>query len=183
MNQYDILLELFKYFAKFVPLDVRKKQFKNGKQPGYAEIKADILALPDTFVIPDISAYVISANEEFVLEKVKNSSGVVLYVEYGAVSYNPTIANGISETLALHVAMPYNMKNSDNLNETLLMNKTLNILSQILDQMKQDQLQHDFCGTRELISFPADIVPINSKLFSDRSGWMAIFDHITTAEQ
>lgn len=183
MNQYDILLGLFKYFAKFVPLDVRKKQFKGGKLTGYAEIKADVLALPDTFVIPDISAYVISANEEFVFEKIKNSKGVILYIEYGTLSYNPTILNGVSEALAVHVAMPYDMKNSDNLNETLLMNKTLNILTKILDRMKEDQSQLEFCGTTELISFPAEIVPIEPKMFCNRAGWMGIFDHILTAEQ
>ncbi len=178
----EILITLFKYYAKFVPKPVLKSMFKksSGQIPGYNEIAQEILASPDTYVIPDIDAFIFSANEGFLSKKIKNSKKTVLYVEYGAFSYSPNQTYGVKEKLGLHVAQPYSASNNDNLNEMLIMDKMYKILTSILDQMEKDQKAYDFCGNSKLIEFPAEVVAIDPPLFHDRTGWMAIFDYSTT---
>jgi hypothetical protein len=53
---------------------------------GYAELRAELEAIPTDRVISDFDAYVCSANEEYVSAKVKSSKELVLFVEYGALS-------------------------------------------------------------------------------------------------
>lgn len=76
MNE-DVILDLFKFYAKFVPKPVLKKMFaKTSKQlPGYNEVKAEVLSTSDDHVIPDIDAYIFSPNEEFLSKKMKNQKG------------------------------------------------------------------------------------------------------------
>lgn len=182
----DIIVTLFKYFSKFVKKEILQAMLVNSEgsqQPGYAEIEAEILNQPDDFVIDDIDMFVFSTNEKFVSDRMKNVDKISLFVEYGAFAYDPTKPLGVRQKLAVHVAFPYSMANNDNLNETLLMNRMHNVLCTVLDQMEADQTDLEFCGTRELINFPAEIVPIEPMLFYDRSGWMAIFDHSVTNMQ
>lgn len=182
MNNPEILIALFKYYARFIPKPVLKKMFVQAKKQiaGYSEVAAEILAAPDDRVIEGIDAFVFSSNEEFLSKKMKNSDETVLYVEYGALSYTPNQVHGVREKLALHVAYPYAASNNDNLNEMLLMDKMYRILTGILDRMEQDQNELNFCGNSHLIHFPAEIVVIEPKLFFDRTGWMAIFDYSQT---
>ena len=182
MNTSQVILTLYKYYSRFVSKPVLAKTFvKPSKQAvGYDEVISEVSNYPDTNVIPAIDAFVFSANEAFVSEKVKNSKGIVLYVEYGAFSYSPNQAGGVKEKLAVHIACPYSPSNNDNLNETLLMDNMHGILCSILDQMELDQKQLLFCGTSKLVEFPAEIVAIDPPLFYDRIGWMAIFDYSTT---
>lgn len=178
----EVLITLFKYFARFVPKNVLQKMFvQNSKQmQGYAEVATEVLNTSDELVIPEIDAYVFSANEDFLTKKMKNTQGTVLYVEYGAFNYTPNKIHGVSEKLALHIAHPYAATNNDNLNEMLLMDKLFKVITSILDQMEKDQQALTFCGNSKLIGFPAEVVAIDPPLFYNRTGWMGIFDYSTT---
>lgn len=183
MSQPDIIINLLKYYSKFVPKKVLKEMFIKGgsdRHPGYDEIKTEIMSSTDDRVIPDIDTFVFSMNEQYVERRLNNSRDVVLFVEYGAFSYDPTRVNGIQEKLAIHVVFPASKTNSDNIEESLLMNRMHNILTDILKQMEEDQSDLDFCGTKKLIKFPAEIVPVEPMLLYGRAGWMAIFDHEIT---
>lgn len=134
----------------------------------------------DDRVIEGIDAFIFSANQEFVSDKVKNSKGVILYIEYGAFTYEPNVQHGVKEHIGITVAYPYSMKDSDNLNESLLMNRMHNILCQILDQMETDQTALEFCSNKTLIDFPVNIAAITPEMFHDRTRWTAIFQNSST---
>ena len=179
----DAVLTLFRYYAKFVPKEALEKIFVltgSSGVPGYDETAAEMLNLPDDDVISDISSYIYSINEKFVSDKIRNNEKIILYVEYGAISYDPTRPKGTSQKLAVYVAFPLSMANNDNLKESLLMEKTLDILATILNKMETDQSDLDFCGNTKLIEFPAEIYPIESYAFYDHTGWMAMLDYETT---
>lgn len=183
MNQTEMLLNLFKYFTKFVSKEVLQKMLSisaSSQRQGYGQIESEILNTSDKDVIETLSAYVFSMNEKFVSDKIRNNKEMVLYVEFGAISYNPQIALGTKQNLAIYVAYPYNIANNDNLNEILIMDQTQQILFQILNNMQKDQSQLDFCGDRELIKFPAEIIPIEPMTFYDHIGWMGVFDYSQT---
>lgn len=183
MSQPDIIITLLKYFAKFIPKEVLEEMFVKGdsdEHPGYAELQAEIMNLPDTDIIEDIDCFVFSTNEEYVANQMRGSDKIVFFVEYGAFSYDPTEKKGVKEKLAIQVAFPYSMTNSDNIVESMLMNRMHNILCSVLDKMEEDQSDLNFCSNKKLIRFPAEIVPIDPHFLYGRAGWMALFDHETT---
>lgn len=183
MNNKDLTLDLFKYFSRFIERKVLKKIFvveSDSQRPGYNEVVTELLAENNNMSEDRITNYVFSMNEDFVRDKLRNNTDIILYVEYGAISYQPNVMNGTREKLAVYIAFPYSMTNNDNLNETLLMNEAYRILTRILNRMEKDQKHEGFCPTKTLINFPAEIVPIDSFSFYDHSGWMAIFDYSST---
>jgi len=186
MNE-DFIIKLFRYFSRFVPVDVLKEtmiQPDRSRLPGYSEIQAEILedsADPLQNVrIPFIEKFILSINEKFVSERIKNSKGFILFVEYGNISADFLKANGVKESIAVTVAHNFSDTNNDNLNEVLLMNRCLDILLIILRQMLADMGQLDFCSSIELITMPVDIQVVDPASFYGCGGWSAIFQNSTT---
>lgn len=183
MNNPDYIINLFRYFSKFVPKEILRDMFRlpaGTQNAGYAEFSADVLAQPDDNVIADIGAFVLSANRKYVSDRVKNSKGIILFVEYGSISYDPGTTGGVKERIAVTVCSEFGFQNNDNLNEALLMNRTNNILTSILRQMDADQNELEACGLGKLINFPAEVLPVDSENFFDNSGWTALFENEKT---
>jgi len=183
MNQ-ELITNLLRYFSRFVPVAVLKEtmiQPDLSQFPGYAQIQAEILANPALPVrIPDIEKFILSINEKFVSERIKNSKGVILFVEYAQIEANFKKVNGIKQSIAISVAHNFSDSNHDNLNETILMNRCLHILMTILRQMIEDQGQIDFCPHIDLVTMPVDICVIDPKYFYGCTGWCAFFQNSNT---
>jgi hypothetical protein len=180
MTNQDYIISIYRYYSKFVPKAVLSKLFKQpniSRNAGYSELVAEIMAQPDTHVVPEIGTFIVSANDKYVKDTVKNSTGIVLFVEYGQFSFNPIATNGVKEGISINVAREYNIADNDNLNEALLMNECDNIINGILMQMRADQEELESCGLNNMITFPADIFPIDPSKFNDRSGWSASFNN------
>jgi len=186
MNE-DFIIKLYRYFSRFVPVPVLKEtmvQPDRSRLPGYSEIQSEVLlepADPTLYVrIPFIEKFVLSINEKFVSERIKNSKGFILFVEYGNFSADFLQVNGVQENIAVTVAHNFSDANNDNLNEVLLMNRCLDILLLIIRQMLLDQGQIDFCSTIDLITMPVDIQVVDPATFYGCGGWCAMFKNSTT---
>ena len=183
MNE-DLIIKLLRYFSRFVPTEVLKEtmiQPERSRLPGYSEIQAEILAEPVWDIrIPEIEKFVLSINEKFVSERIKNSKGFILFVEYGNFSADFLRANGVKESIAVIVAHNFSDTNNDNLNEVVLMNRCLEILLSIIRQMIADQGQLDFCSSIDLITMPVDIQVVDPVMFYGCGGWCAMFQNSTT---
>jgi hypothetical protein len=178
----DSIINLFRYYAKFIPKKVLNQIFiqpDRSRLAGYTQIETEILSSPDTHVIPAITRYVVSVNENFVSEKIKNLKGYILFVEYGKISLNHEVSDGIRQSLALTIAHPFSDTNGDNLNEVLLMNDALEILDHILRVMNQEQHGLDFCGNT-LLRWPAELLPVDPVAFYGCGGWSATFTNSYT---
>jgi hypothetical protein len=178
----DIIIHLFKYFAQFVPKEALGGVFiqpDRSRMAGYTEIETEIMTSPDTNVIPDLKRYVVSLNENFVSERIKNLKGFLLFIEYGNISVNHDIADGIRQSLTVTVVHPFSDTNGDNLNEVLLTNRALAILDHILRVMNEQQHALAFCGGT-LLRWPAEILPIDPVTFYGCGGWSAICNHSFT---
>jgi hypothetical protein len=182
MNE-DLIIKLFRYFSGFVPLTVLKDiiiQPEKSQLPGYAEIQAEILADAQSGMrISYIEKFVLSINEKFVSERIKNSKGFILFVEYGNITVDFLRQKGVNQSLAVTVVRNLSDSNSDNLNEALLMNRCLEILTLILNQMIAEQGQIDFCPMSE-IQMPVDIQVVDPASFYGCGGWSAIFQNAQT---
>ncbi len=179
----DNIISLFRYFSQFVPKSVLEKMFRqpeHSQEFGYSEFKTDVLATDNDKVIIGLGTFVCSANRKYVSDKIKNSQGIILFVEYGSAMFDPTATDGVKQQLAVTVCREHNIANNDNLNEALLMNECYNILSDILQQMETDQSNEDTCEVGNLIKFPAEVLPVDSETFFDRSGWTALFSNENT---
>ena len=179
----DLIIELFKYFSKFVPKDVLKTTFiqqNASKKTGYDEIKSEILASADESVIPEIEKFVLSINESFISDKIKNSNGIILFVEYGKMNLDRSKLKGLTQALAITVAYNFSDKNNDNLNEIILMNQCLEILDRIIRRMAEEQEALEFCANSELISYPVEIQPVDPSVFYGCAGWCAMFTNSKT---
>jgi hypothetical protein len=179
----DLIINLFKYFSQFVPQEVLKGIFiqpEKSRKPGYPEIEAEIRTSADTNRIPDIEKFIVSINENFVSERIKNTKGIILFVEYGKFSVDHETMKGVKESLAVTVAHTFTDTNNDNLNEILLMNQCLEILDRIIRTMKEEQEQLDFCANGELVTFPVDIQVVDPASFYGCGGWSAMFTNAYT---
>jgi len=182
MNE-DLIIKLFRYFSRFAPLGVLKEmmiQPDRSQMQGYAEIQAEALSNPSPVRIPDIEKFIFSINEKFVSERIKNSKGIILFVEYGNIIADFRQANGVKQSLAVTVAHNFSDANNDNLNEVVLMNRCLDILLSILQQMFADMGQLDFCPSDELITVPIDIQVVDPATFYGCGGWCAMFQNAAT---
>jgi len=179
----DLINDLFVYFAKFVPKPVLAKmmiQPVRSQSAGYAQVKADVLALPDTHVIDELDTYVCSINENFVSERIRNAKGMILFVEYGKFSLDFTIPKGVQESISVTVAHNFSDNNNDNLQEILLMNHCLELLHQIIARMYGDQSDLDFCAFNQLLDFPVEVLPVEPTGFYGCGGWAAMFRKVNT---
>jgi len=183
MNE-DLIIKLFRYFSRFVTVPVLKEfliQPARSQHPGYAMIEAEILSDPALATrMPEIERFVLSINEQYVSEKIKNSKGVILFVEYGPIAADFKSINGVKQSLGVTIAHNFTHTNHDNLNEALLMNRCLDILLTILRQMTLDQGELDFCASSDLLTMPVDIQVVDPVSFYGCGGWCAMFQNSQT---
>jgi hypothetical protein len=175
----ELIRQIHLYYAQFVAPEVRLAAAVKTVRPlpGYAELKAELEALPSGRAIPDFDIFVCSSSEEYVSAKVRNSKELVLFVEYGALTITDN-AKGIRSAdveLAVTVAGALPSADTDMLEQTLMMGRTLDVLLRIIAFMEEDSESLDACPAMQHITFPCAIQPVQPKEFFDHQGWVAIF--------
>jgi len=179
----ELIINLFKYFSKFVPKKTLVNMFiqpDGSRKTGYSDIESEVLASGDNNVIDSIEKFVLSINENFVSDRIKNSNGFILFVEYGKLDVIPEVEKGIVQSLGITVAYNFSDNNNDNINEIIHMNQCLEILYKIIRKMKEEQSELDFCNNAELITFPAEILVVDPTSFYGCGGWCAMFNNSNT---
>jgi hypothetical protein len=179
----DLIIDLYSYFSRFVPKNVLRDMFiqpEATQNQGYSEIKAGILAAGNGRVIDQIQTFVVSINENYLSQRIKNSKGIILFVEYGKINVNHEQMKGIQEALAVTVASDLSTVGNDNLNEILLMNECWIILDSIIRSMQAEQETLEFCGNSQLITYPVEVQPVDPVTFYGRGGWCAMFNNSKT---
>lgn len=176
MIHTQTISELITYFARFIPLDVRKEIFRQpaaSRPPFYDELKADIMAVPSGMAFPEIDSFIVSINDKFVADRVRNSKRHLLFLEYGTIkitSPNTVVCN--ETALSLSVACALSETNADMITEALRMQRNLEIINIILQDMKRET---DRCPVVKYINFPTDLTPLDPTLFFGHAGWSASF--------
>lgn len=178
----DLIIDLFRYYSKFVPKIVLEKLFRQpaqSRESGYSQIQADVMAASDAQVLADFDTFVVSVNENFVSERMKNAKKHVLFVEYGSFSVDHTTIEGVQEQIAVAVVRNFSDSNNDVVNEVIHMNKCFVLLDTILQAMKDEQESLDFCGG-SLVEWPAEVYPVEPQMFMGCGGWIAKFKKTNT---
>ncbi|MDR1544437.1 MAG: hypothetical protein LBS50_08550 [Prevotellaceae bacterium] len=172
----DNLLQLYKYFSKFVPAEVLQQSavaVADGRE-AYNEIFTEIINNQADTQISEIKKFVFSANSEFVSDNIRNSNELFLFVEFGEAEYNPENTPMLTQKIAVTIAQEYAMRNNDNLSELLRSNVCKNILMQIVQKIQKDY--NDGCDDCLSVKFPARLMPVEPKTFFGNLGWTAFLD-------
>ena len=178
----DLIIDLFKYFSKFISKDVLKKMFiqpPKSRSSGYDEVSAEVLSFTNKHVLSEFDTFVVSVNENFVSERMKNSKEYALFVEYGSFSADHTVTEGVKENVAVSVVKNFSDSNRDNISEVIHYNKCLVLLEEIIRTMSDEQQEQEFCDGA-LVDFPVEIFPIEPSMFYGCGGWCAKFKKINT---
>jgi len=173
------ILEQYLYFSKFVSRDVREAQIvkKNlSLHPDYSDFIEKIRAVPETDHCLEIQNMIFSVNANFVSTTVKNTSGYIMFVEYGSVNIEKESRNDKSEmVLAISIAHEVPSSSGDMIEDLLLSQTCFDILKKILDKMYEDFENLDNCQENQLIIYPVELYPIMPSEFFGRGGWTAMF--------
>ena len=168
MISTTIIQDLIIYFARFVPLRVRKemlKQPQNTRFAGYEEVKADILNVSEVQALPDFDSFVVSVNNKLVSDRVKNSRNFMLFIEYGDIKV--LTANGVT-----HNEVGLSVSVACELNEAMKMQRGLELMQLILTDMQEESKN---CGVLEFATSPVQVMPLDPSLFFGHGGWAASF--------
>lgn len=133
------LLELYRYFAKFVPIEVLKKNHVPSKSDkGAASIQAEVLGDSSNHRISDIGEFLFLGDSDFVLQRLRNSNKQLLMVDSDRLDYTPDTDNGSKMSIGLSVCEHYNRTNTDVVSELATQNRCLETLKSILKILSAD---------------------------------------------
>lgn len=168
------------YYAKFPAKTGVLKNFKRSNNPSadYTSLKSQVEALPDTSLIPEIEDFLFSTNEEVVAERIRNIKSYFMLFQYGIVrSPAPGRSGARNTTMAssLIIARQHSKNATDTVEEMLHMEKTLQFIVQVANQMKTDN-KTLFCAADRFAENSIDIAPVEPALIYGCVGWVMTFN-------
>ncbi len=173
----DFIRSLTAYFAGFVSPKTRKEMFRAPKvkqTAEYREIEKQVLETDESNVIEGISDLIVSINNRYVSERLKNSKGYVLFVEYGNVMIDDNGYGVQRADISISVSCDFS-DNADAIDEAVRMERCYSILDRIISRMRAEQQDLNWNPLLTQIEFPASIYTIEPTAFYGRGGWVAMF--------
>ena len=170
-----IVLDIFKYFAKFVPKDALCKTFRVPEGNEYHALMNDLLAEPSGREIEGITEYIFGTDQDKLTTVISSVSGIYLFVEYDRISSTVNTVTDRKDD-RLHVAVTVACPVSDAVDlvgAAIINDKCLNILSSIRRHMREDD---DLKRGIEWMDYPATLTVFSSKALANSQGWSMEFD-------
>ena len=169
------LIELYRYFAKFVPLDVLKKNYVKtpNDRSEAASIQEEVLGDQSTHRIDSIGEYLFMGDGDFILQRLRNSNKQILMVDSDRLNYEPNSDNGSKLSIGLSVCEHYNRSNTDVVSELATQNRCLETLKGILKVIKEDY-SDDGCEPC-LIDGDFEVRFLDAKALNGLIGYTAFF--------
>lgn len=139
----SLLIELFLYFARFPAHDAFGTLFNKGRSyiPGYDELHAATLALPDEAIVPEIGNYIFGPNFDAVSSRVNNLTGSYLFVDYGEIECGTDNSNRMTDSARLAITVAYKLKefSGDLMEQLLISDRCLAYITTIRNRMINEQ--------------------------------------------
>lgn len=170
-----VIKDIFKYFAQFIPKAALQDMFLMNNATGYADLKQELMELPDTRIIPDIKCFIFGPDEDSVRERISNAKGLYLFVDYtSATSYiNSLDVKTDKMHIGITCAIP-TPEDTDQPSLVLHQDKTLSVLKTIRDAMREDSASDP---SLEWLPMEAStITPFIAKAMAGSTGWVLEFN-------
>ena len=171
------LVELYRYFAKFVPLDVLKKNYiKSGTEKDAAQIQAEVMADKSDLRIASIGDFIFIGDSDFVLQKLRNSNKQIFMVDSDKINYTPGVDDG--SQISLGISEHYNRSNTDVVSELATQNRCLETLKKICRSISSDADNECLLGMHLEGDF--EIRFLDAKALNGLIGYTAFFTFIAS---
>lgn len=176
MNNNQLLIDAFLYFAKFPALAAVQKSFNyapgRSTIAGYDDFKTAVDTLATHSLIPGIKNYIFGVDENRIQKRIKELAGFYLLVDYGQLQAPPDQNNVVTDSfyIAATVAIPFSDENMDDAEEILLTQQAYTYLMSIKEQMRLDDRES---LTRHL-RLAADADPFHAPKLNNSIGWTLI---------
>ena len=173
------LIELYRYFAKFVPLEVLKKNYvKSANEKEAAQIQAEVMADASERRIDKIGDFVFIGDSDFVLQKLRNSNKQLLMVDSDRINYSPGVDDGSKMSIGVSVCEHYNRSNTDVVSELATQNRCLETLKKICKAISADAESGCLLGMHLESDF--EIRFLDAKALNGLIGYTAFFTFIAS---
>lgn len=174
MNNNQLLLDAYKYFAKFPQLAGVQKSFNAGKSSiaTYAAFKQAIDNLTPNSLIPGIKNYVFGVDENRIRKRIDTFADFYLMVDYGQLTF-PQDGNRVitdSFYIAATVAIPFRDDQMDDAEELLLTQQAYSYLMQIREYMRIDDRE----SLTKNINIAPDANPFQAPELNNSIGWTLV---------
>lgn len=170
-----IVMDIFRYFARFVPAEALKRTFRIPDGDDYSALMKSLLAGPSGREIDGITEYVFGTDTEKLTTVISAVTGIYLFVEYDRISSTVNTAIDRKDDrlhVAVTVACPV-PDSKDLVSSAIINDKCLEILSSIRRRMREDD---DLKRGIEWMDFPATLTVFASKALANSQGWSMEFD-------
>lgn len=170
-----IVMDIFRYFARFVPAEALKRTFRIPDGDDYSALMKSLLSVPSGREIYGITEYVFGTDTEKLTTVISAVTGIYLFVEYDRISSTVNTATDRKDDrlhVAVTVACPV-PDSKDLVSSAIINDKCLEILSSIRRRMREDD---DLKRGIEWMDFPATLTVFASKALANSQGWSMEFD-------
>lgn len=169
------LTDLYQYFARFVPVDVLKKNHVNGATPdnGAQSVQTETLGMESDQRISTIGEYLFLGDQDFVLERLRNSNSQLLFIDSDRLDYQPDTDDGVRLSIGVTIAEHYTQRNTSVVGELVIQNRCLETLKLLLRSVISDSENH--CPGCLNIGTPVEIRFFDAKALNGLIGYTAFF--------
>ena len=170
-----IVMDIFRYFARFVPAEALKRTFRFPDGDDYSALMKSLLSVPSGREIDGITEYVFGTDTEKLTTVISAVTGIYLFVEYDRISSTVNTATDRKDDrlhVAVTVACPV-PDSKDLVSAAIINDRCLEILSSIRRRMREDD---DLKRGIEWMDFPATQTVFASKALANSQGWSMEFD-------
>lgn len=175
-----MILDLFKYFARFPKKEGVISMFANGSSDfvQYAELIGYVRNLPEP-VMPGLENLVFGQSYEYVKRRVDNITGNYLFVDFGEFTSSRDTHNSILDSQKLAATIAMKVSDSADMVETAIASEiTLSLLAELRKRLILDSRSEDLPWL-DKISAGHDIIPFVSSEFKSM-GWTLMFSSAAT---
>lgn len=166
-----MILQLFKYFARYPRKEGVLSLFANGESPyaEYAELLHYVKCLPEP-LLPGIENFVFGQSYDDVKKRVDGITGSYLFIDFGEFSSTRDSRNSISDTQKLAVTVAVKVPDTADIMEVCIASdQTLLLLSSCRRMLVEDS-EKNRLPWRGKIVHQQDVVPFVSPEFKS-IGW------------
>lgn len=170
-----IVLDIFRYFAAFVPKEVLRRTFRVPADGRYREVMGEVLAADSDREQHGLTDYIFGTDVEKLTTVISSVTGIYLFVEYDRVSSTINSATDRKDDrihVAVTVACPV-PDSADLVSCAVIQDRCLEILSSIRRFMREDD---DLRRGIAWMDYPATLTVFSSKALASSQGWSMEFD-------
>ena len=172
-----ILREAFMYFAKYPKIEgVLSSIFSSetSEITGYSQLQAEVSALAVKSLIPEITNFLFSSNEDKLKKSIEDTAGAFMLLDYGQINCDKDQVQRKNDQIELGIIIARKMNPDQyDMAETILMHdELLNLVRKLREQMIEDSKYHPFV---KQINFPHNISPWYARELCHATGFSMMF--------